>query len=173
MKTQLQIRLIQHLTLRNKNKGFTLIELLVVVIVIGVLAAVSLPNLINQIGKARETEAKTSLGVMSRGQQAYHYEHSKFYDGSDPNDFIGFSPTGKYYNFTSNPSTDDNKAFHTAYDRNPGRDHARDFAAGVFYDAPNYSQIICVADGVDNDGSNSSVSVNPTTRNCVGGSSIQ
>ncbi|MGL4884096.1 MAG: type IV pilin protein, partial [Waterburya sp.] len=43
--------------LQSLNQGFTLIELLVVTIMVGVLAAISLPNLLAQIGKARETEA--------------------------------------------------------------------------------------------------------------------
>jgi type IV pilus assembly protein PilA len=172
MKTRLNTRLIQSLVLKNRTKGFTLIELLVVVIVIGVLSAVALPTLVNQVGKARETEAKATLGVMSRGQQAYHYEHKEFYDGAGANDTIGFNPTGKFYRYTANSSTDNDIALHTAYAHAPDQSHVRDFAAGVYFNAPDYSQTICIADGVDTDGTASSVSAN-TTGGCVDGEKIE
>ena len=172
MKTHLNTRLIQHIILASKSKGFTLIELLVVIVIIGVLAAVAFPNLINQIGKAREAEAKSTLGVISRGQQAYHYEHGRFYNGTGLENFIGFSSTGKYYTFTYNTSTNEDIAFHTAYATNFSTSKARDFAAGVYYNAPNYSQTICIADAVGNNGSSSSVTAN-NSGNCVHGSQIQ
>jgi prepilin-type N-terminal cleavage/methylation domain-containing protein len=66
--------------LRNKkgNKGFTLIELLVVVIIIGVLAAVALPNLLGQVGKGRQAEAKNVLGTINRNQQAHRMQFGTF-----------------------------------------------------------------------------------------------
>ena len=172
MKIDLNTRFIQYLLITGKTKGFTLIELLVVIIIVGVLAAIALPNLINQIGKARETEAKSTLGVVSRGQQAYHYEHGTFYSGNSLDNFVGFNATGSYYTFTADPSADQNKALHEAYATDPNTSKARDFAAGVYFSAPNYSQTLCIANAVDSDGSTSSVTAQADA-SCNGGSQIK
>ena len=77
MKIQLQIQLLKSLY-KIKRGGFTLIELLVVVILIGVMSAIALPNLLGQIEKARVAEAKNTLGMLNRAQQAYHFENATF-----------------------------------------------------------------------------------------------
>jgi type IV pilus assembly protein PilA len=71
-------KLLQSLRNKKGNKGFTLIELLVVVIIIGVLAAVALPNLLGQVAKGRQSEAKNNLGAINRAQQAQRLETGNF-----------------------------------------------------------------------------------------------
>ena len=78
MKTQLQAQLLRKIANKKADKGFTLIELLVVTIIVGVLAAVALPNLLGQVGKARETAAKTGVGTINRAEQTYHFERQEF-----------------------------------------------------------------------------------------------
>jgi type IV pilus assembly protein PilA len=78
MKSTFTAKYLQHLNKKNGNKGFTLIELLVVIIIVGVLAAIALPSFLNQVGKARGSEAKSNLGVINRAQQSYRMENGVF-----------------------------------------------------------------------------------------------
>ncbi|MBE9202519.1 prepilin-type N-terminal cleavage/methylation domain-containing protein [Synechocystis salina LEGE 06099] len=102
MASNFKFKLLSHLTNKKEEKGFTLIELLVVVIIIGVLAAIALPNLLNQVGKARMSEGKSTLGAINRGQQVYRTENPTFTNDLTKldtkvdvtGDFFTFSATG-------------------------------------------------------------------------------
>ncbi|MGF1497721.1 MAG: type IV pilin-like G/H family protein [Elainellaceae cyanobacterium] len=78
MKSELKAKFLQHLADKRKEEGFTLIELLVVIIIIGILSAIALPSFLNQANKAKQSEARTYVGSMNRGQQAQYTEFTTF-----------------------------------------------------------------------------------------------
>ena len=79
MKTELKAKFIQQILSKKKdNEGFTLIELLVVIIIIGILSAIALPSFINQAAKAKQTEAKTTVSSINKGQQTRRIEQGTF-----------------------------------------------------------------------------------------------
>lgn len=98
MKSEFKTKLIQHmLNKKNGEKGFTLIELLVVIIIIGILAAIALPSFLNQSNKAKQSEARTYVGTLNKGQQAYYTEKNRF--GSDIN-ILGIGVKTATVNYT-------------------------------------------------------------------------
>lgn len=48
----------------NNQKGFTLIELMVVVVIIGILAAIALPNFLSMQDRAKESEVKANAHTL-------------------------------------------------------------------------------------------------------------
>ncbi|MEO1671575.1 MAG: prepilin-type N-terminal cleavage/methylation domain-containing protein [Cyanobacteria bacterium J06631_2] len=153
-------KLLQNLRSKKGDKGFTLIELLVVVIIIGVLAAVALPNLLGQVGKARESEAKSALGALNRAQQGYHLEAREFYSGgntagadtwTDTETALGVVPGQEFYVFsnttddTGTPAVNESESSMVAIAIDPPNDGARDFGAAMSYTAGNFDSTLCVA----------------------------
>jgi len=55
------------LSMLKGKKGFTLIELMIVVAIIGILAAIAIPNFLKFQAKSKQSEAKSNLGAIFTG----------------------------------------------------------------------------------------------------------
>ncbi len=60
--------------IRHPHSGFTLIELLIAVAIIGILSVVALPSFMSYIRKARSSEARTQLKLISDGARLYYLD---------------------------------------------------------------------------------------------------
>ncbi|MGA2320014.1 MAG: type II secretion system protein [Solirubrobacteraceae bacterium] len=64
--------------LRAPEQGFTLIELLVVILIIGVLAGIAIPSLLNQRSKAYDASAKELARTAQTTAETYAIDHGSF-----------------------------------------------------------------------------------------------
>ncbi|MDT8435445.1 MAG: prepilin-type N-terminal cleavage/methylation domain-containing protein [Gemmatimonadota bacterium] len=60
------------------KKGFTLIELLIVVVIIGILAAIAIPQFASTKGKAFDATAKSDLRNLMSAQEAYYADNQTY-----------------------------------------------------------------------------------------------
>lgn len=62
--------------MRN-DKGFTLIELLIVIAIIGIIAAIAIPSLLNALDRARQATTVSNVVQMGQGVDRYIQDHPK------------------------------------------------------------------------------------------------
>ena len=63
---------------RHGQAGFTLIELMVVLVIIGVLAALIVPNVLDRADDARATAAKTDVNNLMQALKLYKLDNQRF-----------------------------------------------------------------------------------------------
>jgi len=159
--------------LGKSKKGFTLIELMIVVAIIGILAAIAIPNFIRFQLKAKTSEGKVNVAAIRTAEEAYFSEFGTYVGGTasptdnggtSKTDFvdnggfgtIGWAPEGQvYFNYEVVISTSG-----TAYVASAGADidgNGTDQAWGYVHPAPggttvgvdgSLGSVVCLGAGI-------------------------
>jgi len=63
---------------RRAARGFTLIEIMVVIVILGVLAALVVPNVLSRTDDARIAAAKSDLGAIRQALKLYRLDNQRY-----------------------------------------------------------------------------------------------
>ena len=62
----------------RRQLGFSLIEVMVVVVIVGILAALIVPNLMDRPDQARRVAARQDIGTLMQALQLYRLDHGRY-----------------------------------------------------------------------------------------------
>lgn len=108
-----------------KKTGFTLIELMVVILIVGILAAASVPLMRGRIDSAKWAEANAMAGTIQTAARVYFVENGSVTQNKTALGFNSGDLTGTYFDescFTVNDDADTNgKVSVTVTGKNDGK----------------------------------------------------
>ena len=62
--------------MKNSGRGFTLIELLIVVAIIGIVASIAIPNLLNAVDKGKQKRTMTNIRAIGTAVESYAVDNA-------------------------------------------------------------------------------------------------
>jgi len=76
----------------KKHSAFTLIELLIVVAIIGILAAIAIPNFLMAQTRAKVSRAYADINSIAVALEQYAVDHNEYPDNEDNNVYVIYEP---------------------------------------------------------------------------------
>ncbi len=135
---------------QQASQGFTLIELVIAMLFAATLSLIAYPQLISQVGKAREAEAKNTLGAINRTQQAYRFEKGEFATSLQQLSldftigiFNGDAYDTNFYHYEIKGTPNENEVHHLATPQGNYRYSSKSIASAVFNYPNDFSLLIC------------------------------
>lgn len=86
--------------IRTNINGFTLIELMIAVAIVGILAAVALPNYVEYVRRGKIQEATSTLADARVKLEQFYMDNRDYSGGSGGWACGSTAPTGKYFTYT-------------------------------------------------------------------------
>lgn len=85
----------------RRQKGFTLIEIMVVVVILGILASVVVPNIMDRPDRARQVRAKQDVRAIMSALEMYRLDHFDYPSSlGELKTRVRSDPWGRPYNYS-------------------------------------------------------------------------